>query len=128
MHATTTIPNLHREYQAWVNELSFYKAEIAFYERRLEDVINKSQPMEVKAHVEQFQNQFICEKEVIDQLKHKLHGSEKQLAGFVKELSGLGLEGIKMDNHPKLREDMKTFRKLFGDLKNRFKKFGALAF
>ena len=109
-----------------MNELSFYKEEIKLYERRLEDVINKTQPVEVRANVEQLQNQFICEKEVIDELKHKLHGSEKQLAGFVKELSGLGLDSIKMDNHPKLREDMQLFRKLFNDLKDRYKKFGAL--
>ena len=75
------------------------------------------------AQVEQFQNKFIREKEVIDELKHKLHISEKQLAGFVAEISGLGMDSIKMDNHPTLREDIKTFRSIFFELKNQFKKF-----
>ena len=126
MYPITTIPKLHQEYHTWMSELNFYKEEIKRYERRLEDVINKKQPIEVKANVEQFQNQFICEKEVIDELKHKLNVSEKQLAGFVKELSGLGLDSIKMDNHPKLREDMNVFRNLFNDMKDRFKNFSTL--
>jgi hypothetical protein len=123
MFPTITIPKLHNEYQVWMRELIFYKEEIKIFERHLEDVISKTRQKPVAAQVEQFQNQFIREKEVIDELKHKLNRSEKQLAGFVKEISGLGLESIKMDNHPNLREDMKTFRKIFIDLKNNFKKF-----
>jgi hypothetical protein len=63
---------------------------------------------------------------VIDELKHKLNISERQLAGFVRELSGLGLESIKMDNHPNLREEVKTFRKIYTELKNEFRKFEAV--
>ena len=123
MFPTITIPKLHNEYQLWMRELIFYKEEIKIFERHLEDVITKNRRTPVAAQVEQFQNQFIREKEVIDELKHKLNCSEKQLAGFVKEVSGLGLESIKMDNHPTLREDMKTFRNIFNDLKTNYKKF-----
>jgi len=123
MFATTTIPKLHLEYQRWMNELSFYKEEIRIFERHLEVLITKNTDVVVTSQVEHFQNQFICEKEVIDELKHKLHRSEKQLAGFVKEVSGLGLNSIRMDNHPKLREDMKTFRKIYTDLKEEFRRF-----
>ena len=122
MFPTVTIPKLHSEYQLWMRELTFYKEEIKIFEHRLEDVINRYNEINVAAKVEQFQNQFIREKEVIDELKHKLHCSEKQLAGFVKELSGLGLESIKMDNHPNLREEINTFRRIFIDLKDRFEK------
>ncbi|RYZ30370.1 MAG: hypothetical protein EOO10_03035 [Chitinophagaceae bacterium] len=123
MFPTISIPKLHNEYQLWMRELIFYKEEIKIFERHLEDVITKNNEQAVAAQVEQFQNQFIREKEVIDELKHKLNSSEKQLADFVKEISGLGLESIKMDNHPNLREDMKTFRNIFNDLKTNFKKF-----
>lgn len=125
MFPTTTIPKLHKEYENWMRELIFYKEEIKLFEKQLEEVINNNSQTETAAKVEQFQNQFICEKEVIDELKHKLHISEKQLAGFVKEISGLGLESIKMDNHPKLREEMRTFRSIYSELKNNFRKFEA---
>jgi hypothetical protein len=60
---------------------------------------------------------------VIDELKHKLNVSEKQLDGFVKELSGMGLESIKMDNHLNLRDDMKMFRQIYNELKDEFRRF-----
>jgi hypothetical protein len=75
--------------------------------------------------VEQFQNKFILQKEIIDHLKHDLNGSEKQLASFASELSGMGLESIRMDNHTKLRERMATFRKLYTEMKNEFRWFEA---
>lgn len=123
MFPTTTIPKLHNEYSAWMRELVFYKEEIKIFERHLEGVIKKNNAKTVSARVEQYQNQFIREKEVIDELKHKLNISERQLAGFVKEVSGLGLNSIKMDNHPDLREEMKTFRKIYTELRNSFRRF-----
>ncbi|HUC82184.1 MAG TPA: hypothetical protein VMR70_14870 [Flavisolibacter sp.] len=125
MFPTITIPKLHLEYRQWIAELNFCKEEIGLFEHHLEAVINNADNAAAAAHVEHFQNQFIREKEVIDELKHKLHISERQLAGFVKEISGLGLESIKMDNHPKLREEMKMFRKIYTELKNEFRKFEA---
>lgn len=125
MFPTTTIPKLHSEYSIWMNELNFCKEEIRIFERHLENVINRNKAVEITAQVEHFQNQFIREKEVIDELKHKLNISEKQLVGLVKELSGLGLESIKLDNHPKLRDDMRVFRKIFTELKQDFRQFEA---
>jgi hypothetical protein len=125
MFPTITIPKLHVEYRLWINELSFYKEEIAIFESHLEEIVNRHADVEIRARVEQFQNQFIREKEVIDELKHKLNISERQLAGFVKELSGLGLESIKMDNHGNLRGEMRTFRKIYNELKEAFRRFEA---
>lgn len=125
MFPTITIPKLHLEYRNWIAELIFCKEEITRFERYLEGVVNKTDDVVVRAEVEHFQNQFIREKEVIDELKHKLHISERQLAHFVKELSGMGLESIKMDNHTKLRDDVRTFRKIYTELKEDFRRFEA---
>ena len=123
MVGTIPIPKLHLEYRLWIAELQFAKEEIRIFEHHLEELINKNFLIEVTAQVEQFQNRFIREKEVIDELKHKLHISEKQLAGFVKDLSGMGLESIRMDNHSKLRDDMHIFRKIYCSLKEEFRRF-----
>lgn len=123
MFPTTTIPNLHLEYTQWMSELNFFKEEIKRFEHQLESVINRNTQVGVTSQVEHFQNRFIREKEVIDELKHKLHLSERQLAGFVKELNGLGLHSIKMDNHIRLRDDMRTYRKMYAELKSEFRGF-----
>ena len=125
MIPTISIRSLHLEYRLWVNELNFYKEEIKIFERQLETLVIKNPLDELSAKVEQFQNKFILQKEIIDHLKHDLNISEKQLASFVHELSGTGLESIKMDNHTRLRERMATFRKLYTEMKEDFKSFEA---
>lgn len=125
MIPTISIRSLHLEYRLWVNELNFYKEEIKIFERQLETLVIKNPLDELSAKVEQFQNKFILQKEIIDHLKHDLNISEKQLASFVHELSGTGLESIKMDNHTRLRERMATFRKLYTEMKEDFKRFEA---
>ena len=125
MVPTISIRSLHLEYRLWINELNFYKEEIKIFERQLESLLNKNPLDEITPRVEQFQNKFILQKEIIDHLKHDLNVSEKQLAAFAQELSGMGLESIKMDNHSRLRERMATFRKLYTELKNEFRWFEA---
>ncbi len=124
---TVSIKSLHLEYKLWIYELNFCKEQLHLFESHLEQLLSII-PGELTGQVERFQNQFICQKEVIDILRHDLNVSEKQLAAFVKELSGLGLESIKMDNHGKLRERMFTFRKLFRDLKEDFRAFESEAY
>lgn len=111
------------EYQLWTRELIFYKEEIKIFEDHLCAILNRNNKNGVPAQVEHFQNQFILQKEVIDFLKHDLMVSERQLANFVHELSGEGIDTIKMDNHGKLRERMATFRKIFREIKNEFRRF-----
>ena len=122
-YPTISIPSQHAEYAAWMNELTFYKEEIKIFEHHLEKLTQHSHNKEMMAGVEHFQNAFICQKEVVDLLKHKLHISEKQLTSFVKEMRGMGLSSIKMDNHSELRTEMQTFRKLFCELKVSFRQF-----
>src|SRR6476661_5130870 len=119
MFPATTVFSLHKEYNESISELNFYKREIKTFQQRLAQLAIQSETVEVRANLEQIQNQFILEKEVVDELIHKLHDSEIQLAGFVKEVSGLGLENMNMDHRPNLREDMHTFRKIYFDLKSR---------
>ena len=128
MTPTISIKTLHLEYRLWINELSFAKEEINIYERHLEELIAANTDTDILAEAEKFQNQFICQKEVIDVLKHDLHVSERQLANVAKNLSGFGLEIMRMDNHEQLRERMKTFRKLIQELKDEFKVFESKIF
>ena len=122
-YPTLSIPKLHTEYADWMDELTFYKEEIKIFERHLEKLTKHNYNTEMMAGVEHFQNAFICQKEVIDLLKHNLHISERQLSAFVKEVCGMGLSSIKMDNHSELRTEMQTFRKLFSELKVSFRQF-----
>ena len=123
MTPTISIRGLHMEYQLWTRELIFYKEEIKIFEEHLSAILGRNSRNGVHMQVEHFQNQFILQKEVIDFLKHDLIVSERQLANFAHDLSGEGIDGIKMDNHGRLRERMMTFRKIYKEMKSEFRRF-----
>ena len=121
----TTLPpfKLHVEYQLWIAELNFDTELIKIFESHLAYIASHNTSKKLLAHIEQFQNQFIRQKEVIDELKHDLNISEKQLVAFVKDMTAVGFDNERLDNHSELRERFLTFRNLFEDLKTRFRHF-----
>jgi hypothetical protein len=123
----TTLPphKLHLEYRIWIVELNFDLQLLSVFEDHLGFIASRVTSKRVMARVEQFQNQFIRQREVIEELKHDLNVSEKQLAAFVREMAPIGYENERLDNHPGLRERFLTFRNLFDDLKIRFRYFEA---
>jgi len=123
MVTTLPIRNLHLEYKLWVIELNFYCEMIKIFESHLEDIVSKNGDKEILAKVEQFQNQFIRQREVIDELKHHLNISEKQLVSFTRDMMEVGYEFERLDNHPHLRDQLFTFRKIFNELKDEFHRF-----
>src|SRR6266496_3418606 len=96
----TTLPphKLHLEYQFWLAELNFDIELIKTFEAHLAFISSHNKSKESTPHIEQFQNRFIRQREVIDELKHDLNNSE-------------------------LRERFLIFRELFDDLKTRFRYF-----
>jgi hypothetical protein len=123
MIGTVSITDLHLEYQLWLRELTFYKEEIKIFEAHLETLANRNNKKAAQAQIEHFQNQFIRHKEVIDILKHDLQVSERQLASFVFNLTRIGFENIKMDNHGSLRDRILVFKKIYSELKQEFRRF-----
>ena len=121
----TTLPpyKLHIEYQFWIAELNFDVEMIKIFESHLAFIALGNTAKKLMPRIEQFQNQFIRQREVIDELKHDLNVSEKQLAAFVRDMSPIGFDNERLDNHPKLRERFLVFRDLFDDLKSRFRHF-----
>lgn len=121
----TTLPpyKLHVEYQFWIAELNFDIEFIKIFEGHLSFIASRNPSKKLMPRIEQFQNQFIRQREVIDELKHDLNISEKQLAAFIRDMTTVGFENERLDNHSELRERFLTFRNLFDDLKMRFRHF-----
>lgn len=112
------IPRLHSLHQLWENELKFYKEEIVIYEHHLERLVSRYDNRDALAELEQLQNQFIRQKEVIDELKHEIGVQEKEISQAAKR--GYRYEVVE---HSKLEEDVRIFRKLYTELKNHFYDF-----
>ena len=119
------INDLHFEHKLWLNQLKFNKDEIDIFENRLDELVVKNTDKEMLARLEQFQNQFIREKEVIDELAHKIRGKEQELAQFA-EANPIAIDHYHFKDHKGLREDMSRFNEIFAVLKEDFFKYLAV--
>jgi len=122
MEAKTHISNLHSEHTEWLNTLSFNKDEIQTFNSRLAEVIKANNAVDVAANVEHFQNQFIRQREVIDELRHEIKQYENSLIQQV-EANPVASDHRIVVDHPALRDQMETFERIYGELKNEFNHF-----
>lgn len=57
---------------SWIDEFNYYETNMESCEMTLEEFIHRIQKGDGLARVEQFQNQFVRQKEVINDLKHRI--------------------------------------------------------
>lgn len=122
MEATTNTSEIHSEHIEWLSNLSSRKNEIQSFNKRLGDILKSNNSFAIAANVEHFQNQFIRQNEVIDELRHDIKQYENEL---VKQVAASAVsigERIPVD-HPGLRDQMETFEKIYDELKLEFDTF-----
>jgi hypothetical protein len=122
MESTVSIDQFHEVLQSWKHELTSFKHEIRHFERHLENLSAKNLPRELLAQVEHFQNSFICQKEVIDKLRHDLPDSRRNVESIYKSKFQRDNEN-EADAHALLEDRMDIFRRIYGEVKDEFKKF-----
>jgi hypothetical protein len=116
--------DLHFEHEVWAKELAFLKDEVAFFERRLGELVTKNTDKDMLAQLEQFQNRFIRQKEVNDELNHDINVHEDKLQQFIEE-HPVAIDHVRFNDQATLRDKMDTNRKLYADLKTEYFKFMA---
>jgi hypothetical protein len=119
------IEDLHFEHRVWGNALTFYKQEIELYEKRLEELVLKYDDQQMLSNLEHFQNQFIRHKEVVHNLLHEIHRHEAILANFAENNKADNLHHTHFEYHEHISDQMKTFKKLYSEMKEEFWKFSA---
>ncbi len=121
------ISELHKEHKEWLSNLQFCKDEISSFENRLSEVAAANSKTEVTAEVEHFQNQFIRQREVIDELGHEIRENEHAITEAA-AANNVATEHRRVPDNAALREKVETFNKLYAELKAGYNKFlsGAL--
>jgi len=117
MESTASIEQFQDELQSWKRELSSTKEEIKSFERELAGLASHSHNRDIFPHIEHFQNNFIRQKEVIDELRHDLPDSPRRLESIFFS------NNSEHDVHADLLDRMDTFRKLYQELRDKFQKF-----
>ena len=119
MESTASIEQIQDEFQSWKRELSSTKEEIKSFEKELAGLASHSHNRDIFPHIEHFQNNFIRQKEVIDELKHDLPDSPRRLESILYS-SNIGGDH---DVHAELCDRMDMFRKLYQELREKFQRF-----
>ena len=113
------VKDLHFEHKLWIHELKFFKDELDIFENRLDELVKRYTSEKVLARLEQFQNKFIHQREVIHLLKHKVKAHEKQLAQYAEE-NPIASDHQQFTDHAALRDEVQQYRKIFTELKESF--------
>lgn len=116
------IGDLHFEHQLWSNQLRFFQDELRVFEDRLAEVIERNSATEIRAEGEHFQNQFIREKEVIDELLHDMKIQEQELANYAKD-HPVAIDHKYFEDHFNLEDRMAMFNKIYSELKQEFMRY-----
>ncbi len=109
----------HFEHTQWSKELSFWKDELRYFNEKLSEIVTKWTDKSVMAELEQFQNQFIRQTEVVDTLQHEINVHETEISSNLKKgVDVLHIEHAK--NHKAFQEKMETQRNIYTDMKKKF--------
>ena len=115
------VQNLHFEHRLWTNELNFFEDELVIFEKRLSELVQKYTDRDMLSQLEHFQNQFIRQKEVLDQLKHDIKVHDQAIGRLLKADKVANNDDV--DRHARMGEQMQTYRNIYGDLKDHFYNF-----
>jgi NAD-dependent SIR2 family protein deacetylase len=112
----------HLENQDWLKRLDFYKEEITILKERLDEVTKKNNASDFLKDVEHFQNQFIVQRNNIDELAHSIKMNEQ---GLVKEVNSnpVAVDHRKVENHLAEEEFIVYFEKNFAELRGEYNRF-----
>ena len=87
-------------------------------------VIFHKNDIDMLREVEHFQNQFIVQKQNVDQFLHEIKQKEHKLAEFAKD-HPVAIDHIHFEDHTTLRGQMEGFVKNYNGLKQEFRTFTA---
>lgn len=120
------LQDIHSDHTLWSNEFKFYKEEIVLLERRLGEIAQRNNAKEVMAELEHFQNQYIRQSEVLDELAHDVKITEQQFAQFAQQ-NETAIDHKYFDEyaplHEKLANRVAMFRTIYQELKSDLHKF-----
>lgn len=122
METTEQMPEMHAENVKWLSSMNFYEEEIKIFNKRLEELVKVNTSHDLLAQVEHFQNQFIRQREVIDEMKHEFRIEEQSIEDTIGHRQG-NVAGSVAPHHHEMKDRFETFEKIYKDLKTEFEAF-----
>ncbi len=118
---TEYLKTAHANDLKWKKALQFYKEEIILMRNRLSEVSSKNTSKEIRMVISHFENQFIINSELIDELAHEINLREDKISAELKS-NPVAYEHRVME-YSKLNGKIEIFEKLFAQMKIALNKF-----
>jgi tRNA U34 5-carboxymethylaminomethyl modifying enzyme MnmG/GidA len=122
MTTKANIYDQHSENQDWLKRLDFYSEEIVILKERLDEVTTKNNASDFLKDVEHFQNQFIVQRNNIDELAHSIKMNEQRLVNEV-NANSVAVDHRKVENHEAEADFIGYFEKNFAELRREYNTF-----
>ena len=116
------IDELHADHRLWTSNMKFYRDELTIFENRLGELVTRNAKVEVTSQIEHFQNQFIRQREVAEEIMSKCGDHEKFLVNQAIN-HPVAIDHVLFADHTKLRDEAETFDKIYAELKSEFMDF-----
>lgn len=116
------LTDIHKHHVEWINNLSFYKEDLKTFLNRLEEVTKKNNSSEVLSKVEHFQNQFIIQRNHMDELLHDIKIKEKILVDYA-ATHPVAIDHVRFDENQELMDRVTQFEKIWKDLRKEYLDF-----
>ena len=113
---------VNAEHNEWLKGLDFYRDDLKIHERRLLELAGRSSDFELSRGIEHFQNQFLIQRNTMDELRHAIR---EHAASFGQQVSkGDGThEGSMSVTHDALKDGYLSFEKVMNELRHEFTGF-----
>lgn len=116
------IYNQHEENTSWISGLTFYQEDLLFLEKQLAEVANKYTNTDVLSQVEHYQNQFIIQRNNMDEILHSIKINEDKLIAEVNK-NPIAVDHRSTPYHNEEKELYISFEKSFKQLRSEFISF-----
>lgn len=118
----TSITHTGNDHSFWRKGLEFYADEIEIMESRLGEIAAKNNTFEARQGIEHFQNQFIVQRNNMDELNHEVNLYVGKLGVDAQQHAGR-VEAHMIEDHKVLQDKYETFEKIMNGLRHEFNDF-----
>ena len=113
------LSDLHFEHKNWLSEIEYWKDELKFFKNRLSEVVSRWSDKDILARCEQYQNQFIMHREILDILRHDIKAHENELEEMAVE-HPVAINHRRFEDHTGLRDRVETQRDIYNSMKKSY--------
>lgn len=118
----TSITNIGNDHSFWRKGLEFYTEEIDMMETRLAEIAGKNTSFEARQGIEHFQNQFIVQRNNVDELQHEINLYVQKVGEDSQEHAG-HIRTDLVTEHDSLQDKYENLEKIMNGLRHEFKDY-----